>query len=144
MVKKLNKDTASRLAYGDSIVCRKKVVYFGEVCFKKGGVYRVIHASDDRLIVEDELGERFNVNGIIDYTKHFYRVSKHQNDVEQGDYLVNIKKLKGKFKDRFKNGKVYKVTDIDSSGSPTVITETGSKFSIAGRKDFTGHFVKVY
>lgn len=144
MVKKLNKDTASRLAYGDSIVCRKKVVYFGEVCFKKGGVYRVIHASDDRLIVEDELGDKFNVNGIIDYTKHFYRVSHHQIDIAQGDYLVNTKKLKGKYRDRFKKGKVYKVKDINSSGSPIVVTETGSEFSIVGKKDFTGHFIKVY
>lgn len=144
MVKKLNRERASKLAYGDFIACRKKIEYYGDVCFKKGGVYKVLQSDVDKLIVEDELGEQFNVNGLIDYTKYFYRVSKNQTKFSEGDFLLNIKKIKGIHKGRFKKGKPYKVIAVDLEGKPYVITEKGTRFKVTGTKDFSNHFVKVY
>lgn len=142
--KKLNEELIAGLETGDKVVCRKKVTYFGEKCFRKGGVYTVNSVRyDNKLIVYDESGEWFTVNGIKDFSKHFLIYDGEAEELETGDKIILTKKIKGQYSDRFKKGKVYKVKHVNSLEEYVVKTEQGNLFALNGTEDLTGYFVKV-
>jgi len=141
---KLNKELIAGLEAGDKLVCRKKIVYFGDKCFRKGGVYNVSTVRDDNtVVVYDEMDERFTVNGIMDYSKHFYVYEGKAEDLKTGDKIVLTSKIVGQFSNRFKKGKVYEVYNVNSLGEYIVKTEQGGLIALNGIDDLTGYFVKV-
>lgn len=142
--KKLNEELISELMSGDKVVCRKGVTFYGEKCFLKGGVYGVHTVRDDnKLIVYDELGEMFTINGTRDYSKHFLIYDGEAEDLVVGDKILLTTKIKGQYSDRFKKGKVYKVKHVNVLDEYIVKTEQGRLFALNGTEDLTEYFVKV-
>lgn len=142
--KKLNEELIAGLETGDKLVCRKKVTYFGEKCFRKGGVYTVNSVQyDNMLIVYDELGEMFTINGTRDYSKHFLIYDGRAKDLEKGDKIFLTSKIKGQYSDRFTKGKVYEVYRVNSLGEAVVWNDKGNLFALNGEEDLSEYFVKV-
>lgn len=141
---KLNEELIAGLEAGDKLVCRKKVVFYGEKCFRKGGLYSVHTVQDgNKLIVYDELGEMFTINGTRDYSKHFLIYDGEAEDLEKGDKIFLTMKIKGQYSDRFTKGKVYEVYRVNSIGEAVVWNDSGNLFALNGEENLSKHFVKV-
>ena len=140
---KLNEELIAGLEAGDKLVCRKKVTYFGEKCFRKGGLYSIHTVREDNMIIViDELGEKFAINGTRDYSNLFLIYDGEAEDFKKGDKVVPTSKVKGKFKHHFKKGKVYEVDYVNLCGEALVKSDIGV-IALNGTKDLSKYFVKV-